>query len=99
MKSIVIILAGGKGSRISASEYKQYIDVNGRTILEHTLIKFKQAFNKKNTIIVIPQLQKKSDLLKIYNKFTSHNLVYGGISRKESVESALRYINELEEKP
>ena len=99
MKSIVIILAGGKGSRISTSEHKQYIDVNGRTILEHTLIKFKQAFNKKNTIIVIPQLQKKSDLLKIYNKFTSHNLVYGGISRKESVESALRYINELEEKP
>ena len=43
MKSIVIILAGGKGSRISASKYKQYIDVNGHTILEHTLIKFKQA--------------------------------------------------------
>ena len=82
MKSIVIILAGGKGSRISASRRKQYININGRTILEHTLIKFKQAFNKKNIIIVISQLQNKSNLINIYNKYTSHNLVYGGKSRK-----------------
>ena len=99
MKSIVIILAGGKGSRISSSKYKQYICVNGRTILEHTLIKFKQVFNKDSIIIVIPQLQKKVNFINTYNQYTSHKLIYGGASRKKSVENALNYINELEEKP
>ncbi len=99
MKSIVVILAGGKGSRISVSKYKQYIHVNGLTILEHTLIRFKQAFNKKSTIIVIPKLQKKTNLINTYKQYTSHKLIYGGTSRKESVENAIRYINGLEEKP
>ena len=94
-----IILAGGNGSRILASKRKQYINVYGRTILEHILIKFKHVFNKKSTIIVIPKSQKKSESLEIYNKFTSHSFVYGGNSRKKSVESALRYVNELKEKP
>ena len=99
MKSIVIILAGGKGSRISSSTYKQYIYINGRTLLEHTLSKFKQVFNKKSTIIVIPYLKQKSEIINNYNEFTSHNLIYGGTSRKKSVENAIKYINGLEVKP
>ena len=99
MKSIIIVLAGGKGSRLSKNKHKQFLQVNGRTILEHTLLKFKQIFNKKSIIVVVPHIIKNTDLLNKYNKFTSHKLIYGGATRKKSVENALKYINDLIIKP
>ena len=54
MKSIALILAGGKGSRLGSTIEKQFIKINGHTILEHTLNKFSQSFSKKNLLIVLP---------------------------------------------
>ena len=54
MKSIAIILAGGKGSRLSKSKEKQFIEVNGYSILEHTLKRFSECYSKNRLIIVFP---------------------------------------------
>ena len=99
MKSIAIILAGGKGSRLSPNTQKQFIPINGHTILELTLKKFNRIFNKKNIIIVIPKIKTKHSKLNYYEKFTSHKIIYGGPTRKKSVENALKYIDEFKKKP
>ena len=99
MKSIALILAGGKGSRLGSPIEKQFIKINGQTILEHTLNKFSKSFSKKNLLIVIPnkEINKKSS--KIYMKYTNHELISNGSTRKESVRNAIKYINNLKDKP
>ena len=64
MKSIALILAGGKGSRLGSTIEKQFIKVNGHTILEHTLNKFSKSFSKKNLLIVLPQKKNKQKKFK-----------------------------------
>lgn len=41
MKTIAIILAGGVGQRLNAERPKQYIEVRGESILQHTLCAFR----------------------------------------------------------
>ena len=99
MKSIALILAGGKGSRLGSSIEKQFITVNGHTILEHTLNKFSKSFSKKNLLIVLPQKEINKKNSKIYVKYTDHELISSGSTRKESVKNAIKYINNLKDKP
>ena len=99
MKSIALILAGGKGSRLGSSIEKQFITVNGHTILEHTLNKFSKSFSKKNLLIVLPHNEINKKNSKIYMKYTDHELISSGSTRKESVKNAIKYINNLIDKP
>ena len=52
MKSIALILAGGKGSRLSKTKQKQFIIANGYSILEHTLKTFTESYSKNKVLIV-----------------------------------------------
>ena len=99
MKSIVIILAGGKGSRLSAVNEKQFIKVNGYTILEHTLKKFLNVYKKKSILIVIPYSKISKKRLSLYNKYTEHDFIIGGLTRKQSVKNSLEYIKTLNKIP
>ena len=98
MKSIALILAGGKGSRLGSTVEKQFIKVNGHTILEHTLNKFSKSFSKKNLLIVLPHKEINKKNSKIYMKYTDHELISSGLTRKESVKNAIKYINNLKDK-
>ena len=99
MKSIALILAGGKGTRLRTSIAKQFTTVNGLTILEHTLKVFSKSFSRKNLLIILPQkeINKKNSL--IYMKYTDHELIPNGSTRKGSVKNAIKYINNLSDKP
>tara|TARA_B100001093_G_scaffold375287_1_gene360328 strand:- start:87 stop:1238 length:1152 start_codon:yes stop_codon:yes gene_type:complete len=99
MKSIVIILAGGKGSRVSNAKHKQFIDINGYSILEHTLRKFNQVYKKSELIIAFPKSMINDKTLLFYKKYTSNKLVSGGLTRKKSVEKVLKYIDKMHKKP
>ena len=99
MKSIAIILAGGKGSRLSTANEKQFIKVNGYTILEHTLKKFSEVYNKKSILIVFPHSQTGNKRFNLYNKYTDHDFIVGGHSRKKSVRNSIEYIKSLEQHP
>ncbi|MDA9651546.1 2-C-methyl-D-erythritol 2,4-cyclodiphosphate synthase [Pelagibacteraceae bacterium] len=99
MKSIALILAGGKGSRLSTSIEKQFITVNGYTILEHTLKKFSKSFSRRNLLIVLPHKEINMKNSKIYMRYTNHELIPNGSTRKESVKNAIKYINNLKDKP
>jgi 2-C-methyl-D-erythritol 4-phosphate cytidylyltransferase len=96
MKKYVIIVAGGKGSRMGSELPKQFIPLDGKPILMHTL----QAFNAwdplAEIILAIPRRQKDywSMLCEELDFNVPHKIVFGGETRFHSVRNALQDIKE-----
>jgi len=99
MKSIAVILAGGKGSRLTKSKEKQFIEVNGYSVLEHTLKKFLECYRKNRLVIVLPIDKLNKIELNKYKKYTSHKLIINGSTRKQSVKNSIDYIKSLNKVP
>ena len=49
----VIIPAAGAGNRMGTDTPKQYLKINGRFILEHTVSRFMQLTNIEGIVVVI----------------------------------------------
>ena len=43
VRNIAIILAGGTGSRVGSDKPKQFLDIDGRSIIERSIDAFDQA--------------------------------------------------------
>ena len=86
MRSVAIILAGGKGERFGMM--KQFVPILNVPVFIHTLFKF----NNLPKILVIPE-QFHSMVRQIikHNKVEDVFLVSGGETRQESVYNALKY--------
>ena len=54
MKRIALIVAGGSGSRIGGPIPKQFLLLNGRPMLMHTIEKFHDISDR--VIIVLPEI-------------------------------------------
>lgn len=87
----VIIVAGGKGTRMGSVVPKQFIELNGLPILMRTLNAFSNADNTINIILVLPINQQKywKELCLKYDFKVSHVIANGGTSRFYSVKSGL----------
>ncbi|PJY99662.1 MULTISPECIES: IspD/TarI family cytidylyltransferase [Bacillus] len=90
------ILAGGKGSRMgNVNMPKQFLPLNKRPIIIHTVEKFLLNDRFDKILIVSPKewINHTKDILK---KFIGHNdrlvVVEGGSDRNESIMSGIRYI-------
>ncbi|MDT0593293.1 2-C-methyl-D-erythritol 4-phosphate cytidylyltransferase [Glaciecola petra] len=93
----LIILAAGIGARMGAKQAKQYIEINGKTILEHTLDVF-LSHSRISQIVVV--LHPKDD---IFHKLpiAQHELIttiIGGDERVDSVLSGLKHLNQMSNK-
>lgn len=89
-----IILAGGKGKRMNAKISKQYIDLNGKPILYHTLKRFTGSEVIDKVILVISKDEIeycKKEILEKYN-LKVDIIVEGGVERQDSVFNALKHI-------
>ncbi len=87
----VIIVAGGKGTRIKSALPKQFLELNGKPILLHTLEAFYRYSEKIKVVVVLPE-----DDFGIWNSicekysFTKPLLLQkGGDSRFQSVKNGL----------
>lgn len=98
MKQGVIIVAGGTGQRMGGEIPKQYLELDGKPIIIHTLEKFFQ-FNPQMKVVLVLGAGHLS-----YWEAISHSHVYGsrvevafgGKTRYESVKNGLTFIeNEL----
>ena len=89
MSFCLILLAAGDSKRFASRIPKPFIRVGGKSLLEHSLSKFNQIKEIKNTILVINKKHKK--FLKNI-KSTNFTKVIGGHSRQESTYNALKYI-------
>lgn len=81
--------------RLGSELPKQFLEINGKPVLRHTIEKFLSAFGDDiSVIIVLPQ-----DMKEYWQKYCASNcfmeryiLARGGITRFHSVQNALRYV-------
>ncbi len=90
-KKFLIMVAGGTGSRMGASQPKQFIRIGGKAILRIALEKFIEAFPDIRVITVLPQshIAWWRQYCIDSNFLCPQTIVAGGITRFHSVANAL----------
>jgi 2-C-methyl-D-erythritol 4-phosphate cytidylyltransferase len=96
MKKFALIVAGGSGSRMKGDIPKQFIELNGRPILMHTIDVFRNFDSKFEIILVLPKDQNEywKELCKMHDFKTDFKLAFGGETRFDSVKNGLDLISE-----
>ena len=96
MKQYIIIVAGGSGSRMSSSIHKQFLKLNSKPILIHTIERLNRFVNNAEFIVALPKSQFEywKELRKKYHLGIPHKLSKGGKTRFESVKNALSFVKE-----
>ena len=94
MKTYIIIVAGGKGNRMNNVVPKQFILLQGKPILMHTIEKFHTAVPGISSIVVIASelMQEWKNLCISHHFNTAHQLVAGGETRFHSVKNGLQLL-------
>ena len=94
----VIIVAGGSGSRMQSAVPKQFLLLNGKPVLMHTIEAFNNSEAKPKTILVLPAdyHQYWQQLIKEHSFTIPHQLVTGGETRFHSVKNGLALIKDEE---
>lgn len=95
--NIAIILAGGSGTRFGANMPKQFVEINGRYVIEYSI----EAFEKNDNIDEIA-IVCKSDFIDLMNEIILKRgfkkvkkVLEGGNERYESSMAAIReYVND-----
>ncbi|WP_238884295.1 2-C-methyl-D-erythritol 4-phosphate cytidylyltransferase [Clostridium sp. YIM B02551] len=93
-KVVAVIVAGGKGKRMSADISKQFIELKGRPILYYTLEKFLENKNIDKVVLVLPEDEIeycRENILYKYN-LNVWKIVSGGKERSDSVYYGLKSI-------
>lgn len=93
-KNYALIVAGGSGSRMNATVPKQFLLLNDKPVLMHTIERFHEYDNAIEIIVVLPEAQFElwESLCHEYKFSIRHQLVAGGSVRFESVKNGLSRI-------
>jgi 2-C-methyl-D-erythritol 4-phosphate cytidylyltransferase len=94
MNKIAIIVAGGKGERMNADVPKQFLEINGKPILMHTLEAFINFDASLQLILVLPaaQIDFWESLCEAHDFNIPHQIVMGGQTRFDSVKNGLNVV-------
>ncbi|MBP5689173.1 MAG: 2-C-methyl-D-erythritol 4-phosphate cytidylyltransferase [Muribaculaceae bacterium] len=94
-KRYAIIVAGGSGKRFGSDMPKQFLPLNGKAVLMHTIEKFDQA--GATIVVVLPAEHQEMWLAmcKDSNFPVSHMVATGGKTRFESVKNGIAAIEDL----
>jgi 2-C-methyl-D-erythritol 4-phosphate cytidylyltransferase len=95
-KKIAIIVAGGTGQRMGSVVPKQFLEIEHKAILLHTIDQFVAAFANIEIVIVLPEVyinEGKAIIEK--NKFKNiFHFVAGGETRFQSVKNGLTKVSQ-----
>lgn len=96
MKNHLIIVAGGTGSRMGMELPKQFLEINGKPILAHTLERFHHFDSALNIIVVLHPdfVEYWNDLVQTLGIKVPHEVVKGGKERFDSVKQGLKAISD-----
>ena len=90
-KHTILIVAGGRGTRMGGSQPKQFLQLAGRPVLMHTLEAFDRWDASARLIVVLPedQIDTWKRLCEAYVFGRIHRVVAGGETRFHSVRNGL----------
>lgn len=99
MNSYIIIVAGGKGLRMGGDIPKQFLPINGKPILMHTIEAFRKALENVKIVLVLPANQHDywQKLCKEHSFRSPELIANGGETRFHSVKNGLSLIANDEE--
>ena len=85
---LVIIAAAGSGQRFGGDTPKQYMQLNGKSVIENSVYPFLVSKYVKKVIIAI---SKNDEFIEKQNFYNSKKVefVHGGDSRQDSIKNAL----------
>ena len=96
-KATLIIPAAGSGSRLNRETPKPYLEISGKTILEHTLLRFLGLENLRQVIVATsPQYiaRAKEVLRQVLPDEISFKVIKGGAERQHSIFNTLKFVDE-----
>lgn len=99
MNAYAIIVAGGKGLRMGGEVPKQFLPINGKPILMHTIEAFRKALDGIEIILVLPADQHEywQKLCQDYNFCSPELIAKGGETRFHSVKNGLAFLPDDED--
>ncbi|HEX2967289.1 MAG TPA: 2-C-methyl-D-erythritol 4-phosphate cytidylyltransferase [Syntrophorhabdaceae bacterium] len=95
MRTLAIILAGGAGKRMGATTNKQFLLIDNKPIIVHTLQTFEDCRSVDGIYLVVNQKDLKliqEEILETYKFSKLLKLVIGGRLRQDSVKNGLEAI-------
>lgn len=93
----VIVVAAGRGERLKASAPKAFVEINGRTILEHSLSPISALVDLAQVVIAAPSshLAEATEIANsVLNTDATLDVVVGGDTRQQSIANALAVVGE-----
>ncbi|MEX2230679.1 MAG: 2-C-methyl-D-erythritol 4-phosphate cytidylyltransferase [Cyclobacteriaceae bacterium] len=95
-KEHALIVAGGKGTRFGSEKPKQFLELNGKPVLLHTLEAFYRYSDKINVVLVLPgqDIITWQEISKKYHFNKPLIIEAGGSTRFHSVKKGLEKIND-----
>lgn len=90
--NVGVILFGGIGRRLLKDIPKQFIRINGKTLMEHTLDRFVNNINFDFLVVVVNEKYKKESLKIIENYKKEIYVVSGGKEREYSTLNAIKFL-------
>jgi 2-C-methyl-D-erythritol 4-phosphate cytidylyltransferase len=95
-KKYLIVMAAGSGTRMGAEMPKQFIELEGKAVLQMTIEKFLKVYPDMKIVTVLPE-----DYMEYWRNYCLERnfgcpqiLVKGGITRFHSVQNALAKVPE-----
>lgn len=95
MKHYAIIVAGGKGNRMNRDIPKQFLELDGKPVLMHTIEAFHRSAAQPEIILVLNILQHQfwAALCATHHFNIPHQVIEGGQERFDSVKNGLQVIH------
>lgn len=92
----VVIVAGGQGTRMGTAIPKQFLEIQGKPVLYHTIQAFADALPEAKIILVLPaqQISYAQMVLQHFPDRLDITIVAGGTTRFHSVQNGLKAITE-----
>ena len=94
MRKAVVIVAAGSGRRMGDKLPKQFLQIQGKPILIHTLERFRHFDPEMEIVVVLAPAHKKwwEELAGSYEVSVGITLAEGGTTRYDSVKNGLKHI-------
>jgi len=95
-KIYIVLVAGGKGTRMGSETPKQFHLVAGKPLIMHTFDAFSLFFEKAEFLLALPEMEigRWKHLCADFGFDLPHRIVEGGPTRYHSVKNALAFVED-----